>query len=75
MTVSLWQRALGYASLMGVVQALLCLLVVRQMERGGPGSAGKIAYTTVAVQAAMDSYFFVRPPSSPFFPYFAASPC
>ncbi|ORY51219.1 hypothetical protein BCR35DRAFT_310713 [Leucosporidium creatinivorum] len=59
MTVSLWQRALGYASLMGVVQVVLCLLVVRQMERGGPGSAGKIAYTTVAVQAAMDAYFFI----------------
>lgn len=52
---------------MGVVQVVLCLLIVRQMERGGPGSQGKVAYTTVAIQAAMDSYFFVRlPPLLPF---------
>lgn len=61
-TASLWNRATGYASLMGVVQLALVLLLVRQMERAGPGASSKIAYTTIAVQAAMDSYFFVRAP-------------
>ena len=59
MTVSLWERALGYAGLMALTQALIVWVLVRQMERAGPGSSSKIAYTTIAVQAAMDSYFFV----------------
>jgi hypothetical protein len=38
---------------------MLLVLLVRQMEGGGPSSASKVAYSTVMIQAAMDSYFFV----------------
>ena len=48
---------------MGLVQFTLVVLLVRQMEFGrSPSGAAKVAYSTVAMQAAMDSYFFVRPP-------------
>lgn len=60
LTVSLWNRATTYAILTGFSQACILLLLVRQMERSGPGSTAKIAYTTVGAQGAMDAYFFVR---------------
>lgn len=59
MTVSLWERATSYSTMMALTQAVIVWALVRQMERAGPGSSSKVAYTTIAVQAAMDSYFFV----------------
>lgn len=64
----LWQRAGTFAIVMMFVQGLLVLLLVRQMETGrGLGNVVKVAYGSIALQAAMDSYFFVSlvvlPPS------------
>ncbi|KAK4055811.1 hypothetical protein OIO90_003064 [Microbotryomycetes sp. JL221] len=58
-TSLLWNRATDYALLTGLSQLVILLLLVRQMERGGPGSTAKLAHTTVAVQAAVDAYFFI----------------
>lgn len=59
LTVTLWNRATTYAILLGCAEAAIVWFLVSQMERSGPGSTAKIAYTTIGVQAAMDAYFFV----------------
>ncbi|KAK4046804.1 hypothetical protein OIV83_005799 [Microbotryomycetes sp. JL201] len=58
-TSRLWNHATNYALLTGLSQLAILLLLVRQMERGGPGSTAKLAHTTIAVQAAVDAYFFI----------------
>ncbi|KAM0786572.1 hypothetical protein ACM66B_002028 [Microbotryomycetes sp. NB124-2] len=58
-TSRLWNHATNYALLTALSQAAILLLLVRQMERGGPGSTAKLAHTTIAVQAAVDAYFFI----------------
>jgi len=55
----LWEQATGYATVMAVVQAMLLVLLVRQIEWGGASAGGRVAYMTIGLQAAVDSYFFV----------------
>mgnify|MGYP001586659910 CR=1 FL=1 len=57
-----WSRATNLATLLGIVQGVLLYLLVRQMTaRASPNSLAKLAHATIGMQAAMDSYTFVRP--------------
>lgn len=60
-----WSRATNLATILGIVQGLLLVLLVRQMEaRASPNSLAKLAHTTIGMQAVMDLYTFVRSPRS-----------
>lgn len=56
----LWNRATLLGIFLGLVQAMMTVLLVRQMEWGGSASScAKVAYFCIGMQAVVDSYFFV----------------
>jgi hypothetical protein len=55
-------RAVDVGIMLAIVQIAILWLLVRQMEWGsGASMAVKVSYMTIAIQAAMDCYYFVRP--------------